>query len=219
MSGFFKKALGIFVEFEEGAKEPESAQAFPQQSTLKNPTSPPSVKTSFNQGEIEKFEKHFEQLFNKANLPGPDYFEFWKMMETLEAHIPDEKARVSAVYASLSIQGLTKEKLVESASHYKTLIEKDKTEFKKAVADKSKNELDSRKKTVSDFEKKITDHSIMIQNLTKEIGEAQNKISALKMEIMETEQKIISNKGNYNMACDAMLNKLTQDIQKIQTTI
>jgi len=218
MSGFFKKALGVFVEFDESSKEAEPKQLFPQQATLKNNTLL-QVKNSFNQGEIEKFEKHFEQIFNKANLPGPDYFEFWKMMETLEAHIPDEKARMSAVYASLVIQGLTKDKLIASASHYKTIIEKDKTEFEKAVADKSKIELDSRIKSVSEYEKKVADHAIQIQNLTKEIGDSQAKVTALKLEISEAEQKISSNTANYNVASDAMINKLTQDIQKIQTSI
>ena len=217
MSSFLKKAMGIFVEFDEGNNPIESKAINIQQPIIKESNLNP--KTPLNQGEIEKFEKHFEQLFDKANLPGPDYFEFWKMMDTLEVHIPDEKSRILAVFASLSIQGLTKEKLVESANHYKIVIDKDKSEFEKAVADKSKIELDSRIKAVGEFEKKIADDSALIQTLTQEITEAKNKMTALKTEISEAEQKITSSKSNYNLACDAMTTKLIQDIQKIQTTI
>lgn len=220
MSGIFKKALGLFVEFDEEPAHADSKSSdhpIPQTQTKNETVS--NYKPSFNQGEIEKFEKHFEQLFNKANLPGPDYFEFWKMMETLEAHIPDEKVRISAVFSSLSIQGLTKEILVQSIAHYKTVIEKDKSEFEKAVAEKSKTELEARKNTVIDLDKKIVNNSNQIHALTNEISEAQAKIAILKKELQEIEGKLISSKGNYNTACDAMLNKLTLDIQKIQSTL
>jgi len=217
MSSFFKKALGVFVEFDEETKNVNPQVILQPQIAKNEPFITP--KSSLNNGEIEKFEQHFDQLFNKANLPGPDYFEFWKMMETLEVHIPDEKSRISAVFASLSIQGLSKEKLLESASHYKTIIEKDKNEFENAVADKSKIEIDSRNKTITDLEKKMAENVALVQNLNKEIADAQGKMTTLKSEITEAEQKIINNKGNYNLACDAMLNKLSQDIIKIQSTI
>jgi hypothetical protein len=38
---------------------------------------------------IDKFDRHFETLFDQANLPGPDYYEFWKMMKTFKPHIKD----------------------------------------------------------------------------------------------------------------------------------
>lgn len=218
MSSIFKKAMGMFVEFDEESKgTQQNPSSLPQQNFKQD--AGVNYKPSLNQGEIEKFEKHFDQLFNKANLPGPDYYEFWKMMETLEVHIADEKARIAAVFASLSIQGLTKDKLLESATHYKSVIEKDKSEFEKAVADKAKTELDGRRKSVGEYEKKIADNAIIIQNLTKEITDAQAKVSGLKQEIIEAEKKLIESKGNYNLACDAMLNKLNQDIQKIQTLL
>jgi chromosome segregation ATPase len=218
MAAFFKKALGIFLEFDEDPNAEQNEN--PQTTVNKNPSNNTSSnKPVMNQADIDKFEKHFEKLFDQANLPGPDYFEFWKMMETLEAHIADEKARIAAVYASLTIQGMTKDKLVESASQYKEIIEKDKLQFHSALNEKAKTELESRKGLVSDLEKKITSHSEMIQKLTKEITDAQAKIGTLNSEIVQEESKLQSIQGGYGLACDAMLSKISKDIQKIQTTI
>jgi hypothetical protein len=219
MAGLFKKALGLFVEFEEeSASQGTPQQSSPRISTAATPGKVPANHT-FDAGEIDKFEKHFEKMFDQANLPGPDYYEFWKTMETLEAHIPDEKARISATYASLSIQGLTKEKLVETASKYKELIQVDKANFEKVVNEKSEKEVGHKKKEVLTLEEKIAQHSAMIQKLTKEISESQQIISKLKGEITEEENKLNKNKNGYYVACEAMINKITTDVQKIQSTI
>ena len=149
MAGLFKKALSVFVEFdEESGKSVDSGTSKPSVSFNASSNVNVSSKTSLNSDEIEKFEKHFDTLMNAANLPGPDYFEFCKMMEALEVAVPDEKARYAAVFASLKVQGLTKDVLVSSAGKYKTVIQDDKTKFDGAVNDKLKGEVDSRKNQV-----------------------------------------------------------------------
>lgn len=217
MASIFKKALGVFVEFEEDPKSPA-----PLQSNISN--QPKSIQSTaaistLNQQDIDKFEKHFDTLFEKTNLPGPDYFEFFKMMETLEAHIPDEKVRISAVFSSLSIQGMTKAKLLETAAQYKSVVEADKAEFQKASEKKAHNELESRKQNLVSLEKKIFDNSELIKNLTTEISEAQGKMGVLKDEIQLEEKKLTSAKTGYILACDAIMNQINSDILKITTSL
>lgn len=216
MAGIFKKAMGLFVEFEED----------PQKTTSKTSSSPSSsgpVRISpqqvLNAEEFDKFEKHFEKLFDQANLPGPDYYEFMKMMETLEAHIKDEKARLSATFASLTIQGLTKEKLVDTAGKYKELISQDKLHFEKIANDKSEKEIGQKRKDLKNLEETIARHSEMIQKLTKEITESQIAMDKLKTTIADEESKLAKNKQGYLLACEAMMKKITEDISKIQTTL
>jgi chromosome segregation ATPase len=219
MSGIFKKAMGLFVEFEEDPQNPSSAKSAPSPSAATSSASRVSTQQMLNAEEFDKFEKHFEKLFDQANLPGPDYYEFMKMMETLEAHIKDEKARMSATYASLTIQGLTKDKLVETASKYKEVITADKSQFEKIANAKSEQEIGQKRKDLKGLEETIVRNSEMIQKLTKEITEAQVALGGLKATISEEEQKLARNKQGYMMACEAMLKKITDDIQKIQTTL
>lgn len=217
MASFLKKAVGLFVEFDD---KPTTESQVDSGSLLNNPS-----QTSFSTGrvlvadELEKFEKYFEQLFEKANLPGPDYFEFWKMMETLEPHLPDENARIAATFSALSVQGLTKQTLVETANKYLVVIQNDKTNFEKALNEKSKVEVDQRKQQLQENESLINKNYEEIQNLTRQIAQAQEQISKLKGEILEEEGKMQRNGSGYNIACEAMMKKISSDINKIQTTL
>jgi hypothetical protein len=234
MSSIFKKALGLFVEF-----EPEEPKAVNPNSSWGDDGLPIQVKqraktTSYvdnsnlpanasrytlSQGDIDKFDKHFSDLFDKVNLPGPDYYEFWKMMETLEAAVPDEAVRMNAVFSTLKVQGLSKETLIGSAEKYLQVVDKDKLEFQNAVNTKVLGEIEGRKSTVDALEKKNQQNAEMIQKLTQEISDNNQKITTLKKEVIDEEAKINGNTNGYNIACDAMLAKLSSDIQKIKTSL
>lgn len=214
MAGIFKKAMGLFVEFEDDSQQP-TAQT-PSENTRPTRVSPQQV---LNAEEFDKFAKHFEKLFDQANLPGPDYYEFMKMMETLEAHIKDEKTRLSATYASLTIQGLTKDKLLDTAKTYKEIISNDKVQFEKIANDKSEREIGQKKKDVLHLEETIKKNSELIQKLTKEIADSQTTMGNLKAIIAEEENKLAKNKQGYLLACEAMVKKISEDITKIQTTL
>jgi chromosome segregation ATPase len=223
MAGLFKKALSVFVEFDEESSKPiDTANTISSQTKVSNNNTTSRIespKTSLNSEDIEKFEKHFDSLMNGANLPGPDYFEFCKMMDALENSVPDEKTRYTAVFASLSVQGLNKDTLINSAAKYKTVIQDDKTKFELAVNDKLKGEVESRKTQLKDLENKIVQNSEAIKKLTQEITDAQSKMQTLSAEVGEKESKIKTNLDGYTIACEAMLNKINLDIQKIQSLI
>lgn len=213
MASFLKKALGIFVEFDDEQNK-EAASSF----NLPNISNEVS-RNPENHSEAAKFEKYFDNLFEKANFPGPDYFEFYKTMEMLEAHITDEKARISATFASLAIQGLTKKTLIDTANKYKDIIEEDHANFDSALEDKMKSEVGQRQAQLKGMEQKIAANSEQIQKLTKEISENQILIGKIKTEVLEQENKLTKNKNGYQVACQAVLNKIVTDIQKIQSTL
>lgn len=215
MAGFLKKALSVFVEFDEEQQSKDTTPSLVQIPGI----SIEAAGNPLNHVEAEKFEKYFDNLFEKANFPGPDYFEFYKTMETLEAHIPDEKSRVSATFASLAIQGLTKQNLVDTAKKYQEIIEKDNLNFEKALETKAKSELGDRNAKLKILEQKITTNSELVQKLTKEISDAQVLMGQIKNEVLEQENKLNKNKHGYQIACHAVLNKIATDIQKIQSII
>lgn len=236
MSSIFKKALGLFVEFEpEEPKasstnsswsedglpiqvKPKARQPYPVDNSHL-PANASTAAYTLSQGDIDKFDKHFSDLFDKVNLPGPDYYEFWKMMETLETAVPDEAVRMNAVFSTLKVQGLNKETLVSSAEQYLKVLDKDKLEFQNAVNTKVLGEIEGRKTTVDELEKKSQQNAGLIQKLTQEISDNNQKITSLKKEVIDEEAKINGNTNGYNIACDAMLAQLSSDIQKIKTSL
>lgn len=229
MAGIFKKAMGLFVEFEEDKAKtvhPPTPKASADEARGLKVNVPEPVPRSgvpggqaLDEATLDKFEKHFEALFDQANMPGPDYYEFWKMMETLEPHIKDERTRLSATYASLMVQGLTKDKLVATAEKYKTIILEDKISFEKAAEEKGEGEIGQKRRQLKQLEDTIAEQTDVIRKLTQEIAEAKAAMGTLTTAIAEEEQKLMQNRQGYVLACDAMLQKITDDINKIQTTL
>ncbi len=223
---FLKKTLGLFVEFDE-PQNSNTAQN-PATVTPSNPTAssnPASVRPtiapqqSISKEDFDKFEKHFDKLLSDNNMSGVDYFEFWKMMDTLEAHIPDERARIAATFGSLSIQGLTKQKLVASVDHYVQILEQDKQKFSSVIDNKANQDIIAKENNVKQLEGKIVENSQLIQKLTKEITDAQVTIEQLKKEVVEQKQKIDSSKNGYLQAFNAILSKMKGDSDKFNSTL
>ena len=71
------------------------------------------------------------------------------MMETFDPHIKDELTRLSATYAALAVQGLTKDKLVATAEKYtKRIVQDGKNSFEKAAHEKSESEIGQKRRPV-----------------------------------------------------------------------
>ena len=215
---FFKKALSSFVEFEEDPAKPTekaTTTVVPTQSYQTIPTS----NFQANVVEAEKFEKYFDKMLDDANLPGPDYYEFFKTSETLRAHLADENARISSAFAVLKIQGLTKEKLLETAGQYKLMVEKDRTVFEEALKQKLAAEVGERQNKCVGIESQIKANLEQIQNLAQANSENQTVLEQLKKEIVDEENKIKNNNNGYLVASQAINNKISEDIKKIQTIL
>ena len=210
----------MFVEIEVPESEVQpNAGTKPPLSASTSSRSQTTGKGGLSHQDMEKFAKHFSDLFDQANLPGPDYYEFSKMMVKLETSVPDENTRMAAVYAALQMQGLEKDKIIESAKHYCTILESDKNAFEKAAADKASSDVEDRKRKIGQLENKVAQNNEMIQKLTVEIKEAQSQIASLQDDISQEDAKIAANKSGYNSAYAAMYNKITNDIQKINNVL
>jgi chromosome segregation ATPase len=217
MAKLLRKALGLFVELPDETDTGVNTNTQVNFDNKNTNSQPP--KFQFKNEDLEKFEAHFEQLMDAANLPGPDYYEFCKMMEALEKAVPDERARIAAVFASLSVQGLTKDKLLNTASKYLDIIDADHDNFNNALSNKSSSDIDQKKQRATDLEKKINDNSQLIQKLTREITECQEEIGKLSREISEGESKLETNRKGYEVAYGAMISKIKSDIRTIQNSI
>jgi len=155
--------------------------------------------------------EYFDKLFSDANIPGPDYFEFSKMVAALKA-VPDEFTRYSAAFVGLQAQGLTKEKLLSTAQEYLKVIDTDATHFHSTVEAALQEKVQNKK---AEAEEKAN----RIQTLSKEINELQNQIAALQAEIRDSEQKITGRSGDYTVESTARKQQIAADIENIKQYI
>ena len=205
MSSFRKKILAAFVEVT------GEEQAVIKREEVKEIFTTNSERVNSPAASSEKFKLYFDQLFKDANLPGPDYFEFSKMTEAMQ-NVADERARYSAAFAGLSVQGLDKQKLLQSATQYVEVLETDAINFNKTVDAALKEKVQAKQQEIEANAKRI-------EALAKEISELQNKTLVLQEEVKENEAKIENNSGAYLNEMQAMKNKILQDIEKIKQLV
>ena len=205
MASFGKKILSAFVEVTDEKKpavNPDASREF---------SAPPKMTKEFSAEGHEKFRQYFDQLFREANLPGPDYFEFAKMTQAMLA-IADEKSRYSAAFAGLSVQGLDKSKLLNTASAYLEILETDASNFNSTVDAALIEKVQSK-------QQEITAKQQRIEQLSKEINELHQQVQQLQLEVKENEEKIESNTGGYKAASENMKQLILLDIEKIKQHI
>lgn len=205
MASFGKKFLSAFVEVTDEEKTVTVAEEVQHYSTDKTVAGEIPATTA------EKFKQYFDQLFKEANLPGPDYFEFSKMTEAMQA-IQDEKARYSAAFAGLTVQGLDKNKLLDTAAAYLKILETDAVNFNSTV-DTALNEK------VQSKQQEIKNKQHRMEQLNREISDLQQQIQLLQVEVKENEEKIESNTGGYKISSEKMKQRILGDIEKIKRHI
>ena len=130
----------------------------------------------------DRFAGHFDQLLSEANIPGPDYYEFSRMVGAMQG-IPDEGARYSAAFAGLQVQGLDKQRLLTTAGEYLRILTADADQFQKTV-DSALQEKVNGKETEAE------EKASRIQALSQEILQLQQQISALQSEVRTNKDKL-----------------------------
>jgi hypothetical protein len=159
----------------------------------------------------DRFAGHFDKLLSEANIPGPDYYEFARMIAVMQG-IPDEAARYNAAFAGLQVQGLNKQRLLDTAGEYLRVLTADAEQFQ-ATVDASYQEKVRGKET--EAEEKAT----RIQALSQEILQLQQRISALQVEIRAGKEKLAVGSRAYDAESKRRQQEISRDVEKINQYI
>ncbi|HEY4286996.1 MAG TPA: hypothetical protein VGN00_07860 [Puia sp.] len=155
----------------------------------------------------QRFADYFDKLFSDANIPGPDYYEFSKMIRAMQL-ISDEQSRYYAAYAGLQVQGLDKQKLLSTAAEYLRVLTADADEFQTTVEAALQEKVHSR---MTEAEEK----GRRIQALSQEILKLQEEIGAMQREIGENKDKLTASRTAYAAESSRRKQEIEADIQKI----
>ena len=223
MSSFGKKILAAFLEVEGEKKVAATdggATASGGGATAPGGTQSSGGATTSGRGTTasgggaaadERFRDYFDILFKEANIPGPDYYEFARMIVAMQV-IPDERARYAAAFAGLQVQGLDKEKLLTTAAEYLRVLTADAEHFSSSVETALQEKVHSR---TAEVEEK----SNRIQALSQEIVELQKQISAMQNDIREAKDKLEVNSSAYAAESERRKVQIQGDIEKINRYI
>lgn len=201
MASFGKKILSAFLEVEEQKKV--------SQDDADNIARPQPSITGVHPD--RRLSEYFDKLFSEANIPGPDYYEFARMITAMQT-IPDERARYVAAFAGLQVQGLDKEKLLSTAGEYLRVLTADAEHFGQTVDAALKEKVLGRTAEVEEKTKRI-------ETLSQEISELQTQIGDMQNGIREAKSKLETNSGAYAAENERRKQQIRTDIGKIENYI
>ena len=181
-------------------------------------TPAPTVQNAAGTAEVDrKFVQHFVELLEKANLPGPDYFEYKQALRSMEGLGLGEEKQFQAAWASFkAMGGITDNAILKtSADQYLSILGKDRESFLKDVERAIKERVGS----LNDELKKLEDNNNAyiqeIANLQKKIDDNKNRLGQISGEISEQSAKINANKDSFEVTYQSFVSQINSDLSKI----
>lgn len=182
------------------------------------PAPAPTVQNAAGTAEVDrKFVQHFVELLEKANLPGPDYFEYKQALRSMEGLGLGEEKQFQAAWASFkAMGGVTDNSILKtSADQYLSVLGKDRDSFLKDVERAVKERVGS----LNDELKKLEDNNNAyiqeIANLQKKIDDNKNRLGQISGEISEQSAKINANKDSFEITYQSFVSQINSDLSKI----
>ena len=211
MTSFGKKIIGAFLEVE--AHDTTNRSVTPTAPVAPTPLAmaPDTVAPPTTERADDRFAGHFEKLLGDNNIPGPDYYEFARMVAVMSA-IPDEAARYNAAFAGLQVQGLDKQRLLDTAAGYLKVLSADAEQFDATVKASYQEKVQGKEKEAQELASRI-------QALSQEIIQLQQRIGALNEEVKASKDKLTAGNTAYSTESKRRQNEIRESIEKINRYI
>ena len=170
-----------------------------------------------NHGLDKKSVDFLTNALAKNNLPGFDYLEFKQSLSALSAMNMDMVTSIKSAFATASTVGLTKSKLLETANHYKAVLNKEKSQFDVALKNQMTQRVASKLKEVEKLKELIVKQKEQIQKLQSQIAKSEATINNADQLVSQEKAKIETTKTNFEHTYQSILNQIDKDIENINT--
>lgn len=159
--------------------------------------------------------EHYMELLDKANLPGPDFFEFYNALrENIKAMggaITDEKVIYTLVFNTLKGMGLQANVLISSGEQYVALLKEHYDKFTKENERIISESVGSRQKKIETLNVAIQQKLEQIKKLQEEIAAHNTDIGAVQSEIQNETKNIEETR----LAMESAYNKIHTEFSNV----
>jgi len=214
--GIGKKILNFFIK--ESTEPKAQAQAAEKLIEQVKPAPSATVPNAAGTANVDrKFVEHFVELLEKANLPGPDYFEYKQALKSMEGLGLQEEKQFQAAWASFKAMGGAKETTVlkSSADQYLAILDKDRTSFLKDVEKAIGDRVGSLQQEHKKLEENNVTFTQQMADLQKKIDDNKNRLGQISGEITEQSAKINVNKESFEVTYKSFVEQINSDLSKI----
>lgn len=163
-------------------------------------------------------ERSLEFLANaieKNNLPGFDYYEFKRAVVALLQMKLDEPTAHKSAFTTAATVGLTKEKLIETATYYKNIVEKEKEQFDKALENQNTTKITARQEEVKRLRDQVERHKTEMARLQDEIAGYLNQIDQAEAATKLEAEKLAKAKSAFEKTHRSVVVQIDKDIENM----
>lgn len=159
--------------------------------------------------------KSLTEALLRNNLKGFDYLEFRASLRVLANLNMDNAQIFQSAFATASVIGLTKDHLVSSAEHYKTILQKEKNAFDGALQNQINQHVVAQNKEIALLEEQTAAFKNQIADLKAKISQNEAQVEGKRVQIKEADAKINATKQNFEHTLQAIEGEINRDIDSI----
>lgn len=172
---------------------------------------------------VENLDKKSVAFLLKAieenNLPGFDYLEFKQALKGLMGMNMDQHTAMKSAFTTGSTVGLTKEKLISSAEHYRQVLLKEKSQFDAALQKQMAQRVDGKRNEKETIANKIQAYHQKIKDIQTEMAKLQDKLDKADSEIEAAEQKIHETKDKFETTFQSFVREIERDLDTLNSVL
>jgi hypothetical protein len=163
-----------------------------------------------------KFVDILLKAVEKNNLDGFDYLEYKSSLQSLSGMDMDEETRYKSSLAMAQTMGATPDRLIETAKHYITTLNTERSKFQEALKSQKAKQVTEKESRIRDMEKGIEGKRNKIAELQKEIEGDLKKMDEMKAGINKAAEKVQQTSDSFHYAYNVVTGQILSDIEKIQ---
>jgi predicted nucleic acid-binding Zn-ribbon protein len=153
------------------------------------------------------------------NMPGFDYIEYKQSLRALLSMNMDESTAFKSAFATASTMGLTKQKLLETATHYKQILQKEKGQFDVALKNRFQQRVGAKIEENKQHEGRLKQIEDQIKRLEKEILEVKKQITSNDKVREKENTKLTVQQDNFEQTYVRIQGEIDKDTSKINQFI
>lgn len=148
-----------------------------------------------------------------------DYLKFKVSVKKMIEMGMDRETAFKSAFATASVMGITKNKLITSAKKYKGSLDKERDQFAVALKNKIAKNVDGKLVETEKLKKEILSHKEKIAKLLSEIEIYESKIGQVDDVIAAAKEKIELTRNDFRSTFDAIYSQIEEDMINIDKAL
>ena len=131
----------------------------------------------------------------------------------------DQQTAIRSAYTTGTTVGLTKEKLISSAEHYRQVLLKEKSQFDAALQKQMAQRVEGKRSEKATLANKIQAYQQKIKDIETEMAKLKDKLEKADSEIEAAEQKIHETKDKFELTFQSFVKEIERDLDTLNTVL